>query len=268
MRRGRSPPAVRLKLRSTIGCALPPVPSRNASSSRVERRRELRCRVPVEPRRPEAGHQHLRLVAGHDDVRLEGAEAALDDLAAERGDVVVGVELRRPGHLPGPRPRRAAMRPVERDVSRVGPPKSSYDGDAERLRPSGRAARSRSRRSPSARSTRALPRRAVEIPVDRLDRARIAADDERREIGDDAREARGEPCESVISDQPTSPSSVVALRKSHGPPAGVAGQRLEGGELQARQDTVARRRPGARPTASSSRRARSKSSSSSMLRPS
>ena len=38
----------------------------------------------VEPR-----HEHFRVVAGNDDVRLECAVAVLDDLAAERDDVVV-----------------------------------------------------------------------------------------------------------------------------------------------------------------------------------
>ena len=63
----------------------------------------------------EAGHEHARLGARDDDVRLERAVAALDDLAAERGDRVVRVELRRARHLPRPRARRAAVRPVERD---------------------------------------------------------------------------------------------------------------------------------------------------------
>ena len=43
-----------------------------------ERVLELRGRIAVEPVAVEAGHQHLRLVAGNDDVRLEGGEAALD----------------------------------------------------------------------------------------------------------------------------------------------------------------------------------------------
>ena len=73
----------------------------------------------------EARHEHRRLVARDDDVRLERAVAPLDDLAAERGDVVVGGELRRPGHLV-----RTGRVVPQCDqyigiVSRVGPPKSS-----------------------------------------------------------------------------------------------------------------------------------------------
>ena len=41
-----------------------------------------KCAVPcIEPR-----HEHLRVVAGNDDVRLEGAVAVLDDLATQRRD--------------------------------------------------------------------------------------------------------------------------------------------------------------------------------------
>ena len=60
-----------------------------AGSSLVERleqpdeaRLQLRRGIAVEPVAVEARHQHLRFVAGNDDVRLERLEAALDDLAA------------------------------------------------------------------------------------------------------------------------------------------------------------------------------------------
>ena len=57
----------------------------------------------------EAGHEDLRVVARDDDVRLECAEAGLDDFAAKRRDRVVRVELRCPRHLVRPRPRRPAV---------------------------------------------------------------------------------------------------------------------------------------------------------------
>ena len=64
----------------------------------------------------EAGHQHLRLVAGNDDVRLERLEATLDDFGAELGDVLVRREFLRVGDLPRAGARRPAMRPVDVDV--------------------------------------------------------------------------------------------------------------------------------------------------------
>ena len=204
-----------------------------------QRVEQLRGRVPVDPAvAPEAGHQHARLVAGHDDVRLEGAVPALDDLAAECGDRVVRVELRRPGDLPRPRAGRPAVRPVERDRLARRPAEELTDGDAERLplqveqRVLDAADRLLHDRP------RALARPSIEIPVDRLERARIATDDERREIGDDAREPGGEPCESVTSDQPTSPSSVVALTKSHGRQPASQDSVSREASFTARQDTA------------------------------
>ena len=228
------PSVVRLKLRSTIGCALPPVPSRNASSRRVERVEQLRRRVAVGAAvAAEPGHQHPRLVAGDDDVRLERAVPALDDLAPERGDRVVRVELRRARDLPCPRARRAAVRPVERDRLARRAAEELRDRDAERLPleveervldPADRLLDDR---------PRALAGAPVEIPVDRLDRARVAADDERREIRHDA----GKPGGRAVrvghlrpADQP-----VVGRRldEEPRPPAGVAGERLDRGELHA-----------------------------------
>src|SRR4029450_13050757 len=67
------------------------------------------------------------------DVRLECPEAALDHLTSERRHVVVRRELRRVRHLPGARPCRAAMRPI--DVDRVArwAPEELVHGNAERL---------------------------------------------------------------------------------------------------------------------------------------
>ena len=218
---------------------------------------------------PEAGHQHPRLVARDDDVRLEGAVAALDDLAAERGDGVVGVELRRAGHLPGARARRAAVRPVERDRLPRRAAEELGDRDAERLAleveervldPADRLLHDRAR---------ALARPAVEVPVDRLDRARVAADDERRQVGDDA----GEPGGRAVRVGHLRPADEPVVRRrldeEPRPPAGVAGERLERGELHgapgygSRATGTSRARPSA-----TSCSARAKSSSSSMFRPS
>ena len=112
--------------------AAPRVPSANASSSRtsasaISSARERAAAL------VEAGHEHLRLVAGDDDVRLERAVAALDDLAPERGDVVVRGELRRPRHLERARSRRAAVRPVHRDRLPRRSAEELVDRDAERL---------------------------------------------------------------------------------------------------------------------------------------
>ena len=108
------------------------------------------------------------------------------------------------------------MRPVERDRVPRRAAVELRDRDAERLAleieegvldPADRLLHDRAR---------ALAGPAVEVPVDRLDRTWVAADDEGRQVGDHAGEAVGEPCESVTSDQPTSPWSVVALTKSQG----------------------------------------------------
>ena len=47
-----------------------------------ERVLELGRGIALEPLALEARHQHLRLVAGNDDVRLERLEASFDDLAS------------------------------------------------------------------------------------------------------------------------------------------------------------------------------------------
>ena len=218
---------------------------------------------------PEAGHQDARLVAGHDDVRLEGPVPALDDLAAERSDRVVRVELRRAGHLPRPRPRRPAVRPVERDRLARRPAEELRDRDAERLPlqveqrvldPADRLLHDRAG---------ALARAPVEIPVDRLERPRIAAHDERREIGDDACQARRRPVRIGHLRPADEPVLRRRLDEEPRPPAGVAGERLERGELHGPPGYGSRvmSTSCARPSATSCS-ARAKSSSSSMLSPS
>jgi hypothetical protein len=133
--------------------------------------------------------QHARLVAGDDDVRLEGGEPAIDHLAAERGDVVVRRELRRSGHLPRARTSRSTVRPVDGHLHAQGAAEELVDGHAIRLpREIEECVLDGGdgfRHDPA----RALPCGAVEIPVDRLPRARIATHDERREVFDDAGEA-------------------------------------------------------------------------------
>ena len=57
----------------------------------------------------EPGHQHLRLVTGNDDVRLEGREPPLDDFGAQFRDVLVRRELLGVRHLPCAGTRRPAM---------------------------------------------------------------------------------------------------------------------------------------------------------------
>src|SRR6185503_17745420 len=143
-----------------------------------ERVEELGGRVAVDPAvATETGHQDARLVARHDDVRLERAIAALDDLATERGDRVVRVELRRARHLPRTGPRRAAVRPVERHrgPSRAAQQLAHRDAEGLRLEVEERVL------DPAERllddRARALPRPAVELPVDRLDGAGVAPDD-------------------------------------------------------------------------------------------
>ena len=83
--------------------------------------------------------------------------------------------------------------------------------------------------------------RAVEIPVDRLDRPRVAADDERREILDDAGEAARRAVR--VGDLRPADEPVVRrrLEEDPRPPAGVAEQRLERGDLHAAEDTDATR---------------------------
>ena len=157
----------------------------------------------------------------------------LDDLAPERDDVVVRGELRRPGHLERARARRAAMRPVHRDRLARRPAEELVDGDAERLgleveqRVLDPGDRLRDDRA------RALPGGAVEIPVDRLDRSRIAPDDERREILDDA----GEPARRAVRVGDLGPADEPVVRRrleeDPGAPAGVAVERLERGDLHA-----------------------------------
>ena len=213
------------------------------------------------PSRPKPGHEHAGLVAGDDDVRLERPETALDDLPAEGCDRVVRVELRRPRDLPGACARRPAVRPVERDRLAGRAAEELRDRDAERLSfqveqrvldPADRFLDDRAG---------ALAGAAVAGPSGsprrRAGRAR------RRAARDPARRpARpvGEPCESVTSDQPTRPSSVVALTNSHGrQPASQASVSSEA-SFTIREDTARARRRAASlgPRRRAARRARSR----------
>ena len=213
------------------------------------------------PSRPKPGHEHAWLVAGDDDVRLERAETPLDHLPAEGCDRVVRVELRRPRDLPRARPRRPAVRPVERDRLPGRAAEQLRDRDAEHLSLSGRAARSRSRRSPSGRSSRGSggcggtgPSESPRPHPGRV-RRRAARGPARRPAS-----PVGEPCESVTSDQPTRPSSVVALTNSHGrQPASQASVSSEA-SFTIREDTARARRRAASlgPRRRAARRARSR----------
>ncbi len=178
---------VEVEIHDRPGCAVGTVPER------LEQAHEGTGDLGGLQRAPalgEARMQHLRLVARDDDVRLEHRVPPLDDLATERGDVVVGAELRRSGHLPGAGAGRPAMRPVHRDALARGPSEELVHGNPEgscleveeRVLDAGQGLRDH--------RAGALARRAVEIPVDRLDGPRVAADDERGEIFDDPRQAR------------------------------------------------------------------------------
>ena len=232
-------------MRSTIGCALP----LGALAERLEEPRQrveqLRRRVSVDAAvATEPRHEDARLVAGNHDIRLERAVPALDDLPSERCDRVVRVELRRARLLPRTSPGCAAMRPVQRDGLARRAAEELSDRDTECLAlevqervldPADRLLHDR---------PRALAGTTVEIPVDRLDRTRVAAHDERREIGDDAGES-GRRAVRVGHLRPADqPVLGRRLDEEPRPPTGVAGQRLEPGELHA---TTIRHVPDRRP---------------------
>ncbi len=163
-----------------------------ALAERVEQPRQrveqLRGRVPVDPAvAPEAGHQDARLVAGDDDVRLEGAStrARRPRGRARRPRRTSRASACRSPPTPAPASSRSA-------TSRAGSSRASARRRALRPRrrapsPSGRAARSRSRRSPSARSSRgsgaSAGRDPSGSPRTRADRGRRrAARDRRRRL--------------------------------------------------------------------------------------
>src|SRR6266511_2416166 len=236
-----------------------------------ERSLELRRGIALETRPVEAGHQDLRLVARNDDVRLEGAKPALDDLASKRRDVVVGRELCRVLDLPGAGTRRAAVRPVDLDVIAGWPSEELVDGNAERLRFEveqrvlDAADRLLNHRA------RALPRRAEEIPDDALDRARVATDDVGREILNDA----SEPARRAVrvGDLRPADGAVVRRRLEEDPraPTGVAEERFDLCDLHAAggYGRWGRSTFGSATSPESTRaRARAQSSSSSTLKPS
>src|SRR5581483_7813567 len=202
-------------------------------------------------------------------VRLEGAEAALDNLAPERRDVVVRGELARPGDGERACPRRAAVRPVRVDRVAGGAAEELVHGDAERLRlqieqrildPGERLLDHRAR---------ALPRVPVQLPPDPLHRARVAADDEWREVLDDAGQASRRAVR--VGDLGPADGAVVRgrLEEDPRPPAGVAEQGLEPRDLHepAAYGSASTGGSEARPLATSCS-ARSQSSSSSTLNPS
>src|SRR5207247_1661721 len=117
---------------------------------------------------------------------------------------------------------------------------------------------------------RALPRRPEEIPDDPLHHARLAADDERLEILDDAGEAARRPMR--IGDLRPADRALVRRRLQEDPraPARVAVERLELRDLHSAGEYGRDRSTSGNDAAPDSirDRARSQSSSSSMLNPS
>ena len=119
------------------------------------------------------------------------------------------------------------MRPVHVDGLARRPAEQLVDGNAERLRLQVEqrvldAADRLLDHRPGA-----LPGRAEEIPDDPLDRARIAADDERREVFDDAREPARRAVR--VGDLRPADGAVVRRRLQEDPrtPAGIAVERFE-----------------------------------------
>ena len=190
---------------------------------------------------------------------------------AELDDVVVRGELVGVRHLPGARPRGAAVRPVDVDVVARRPAEELVHGNAERLPleveqrvldPADRLLDHRAR---------ALARGAEEIPDDPLDGAWVAPDDLRGEILDDA----GEPARRAVRIRDLGPAdgAVVSggLEEDPGTPARVAVERLDlrdfhpaagyGGYWRSTRGSVAS-------PESTRARARAQSSSSSTLKPS
>src|SRR3954454_273231 len=134
----------------------------------------------------ETGHQNLRHVSWDDDVRLERREAAFHALAAELGYIVVRRELARVRHLPRAGARRAAMGPVHVNLVPRRTAEELVDRDPERL-----ALEIEQRILESAdrlldHRAWALPSSSDEIPDDALDGTRVAAEDVRGEILNDA----------------------------------------------------------------------------------
>src|SRR5207248_7758848 len=117
----------------------------------------------------------------------------------------------------------------------------------------------------------ALARRPEEIPDDPLDSARVTTDHERREVLDDARETSRRAVR--VGDLGPADGPVVCrrLEEDPGTPAGVAEQRLEPRDLHPAGGYGRRGRSTRGKDAApdfTSVRARSQSSSSSMLNPS
>src|SRR5207244_12526936 len=83
---------------------------------------------------PEAWHRDLMVIARPDDVSLERPAAALNDIAAEPGHVIIGGELGSSVHLPGARASGAAVRPVDLDIIPRRAAEQLVDRNAKRLR--------------------------------------------------------------------------------------------------------------------------------------
>ena len=217
-----------------MGSARPPVPCSKAAKSRSSASTVSRRDVLVHRACAEAGMQYLRIVSGDDDVGLEGAEALLHHLAAEVGDVVVRGQLRRPGHLPCPRPRRAAVRPVGRDGVARRAAEELVDRDAQCLPFQVEQRVLDAGDGLGHDRAGALARGAVQIPVDRLHGPRVPPHHERCEVLDHS-------CQPArravrIGDLGPADQAVVSgdLEEDPRTPPGVAEQRLEGGDFHRR----------------------------------
>jgi hypothetical protein len=139
----------------------------------------------------EAGEVHPRRVARVDDVGLEGAEAAPDDLLAEPEHVVHGPERGRADQRVAAGARGAAVRPVDELALPQRAAEQLVHRDAQRLGLDVPERELDARDGLGRDAARALPRHAVQVPVAQLDGPRVAADEDGLEVADGAHHAVG-----------------------------------------------------------------------------
>ena len=179
----------------------------------------------------EAGEVDPRRIARIDDVGLERPVAAADDLLAQPVDVVHRAERRHADRRGVHGPRGPAVGPVDALAEPERPAEELRHGDAERLGLDVPQRELDPRDRLGGDAPGALPRHAVEVPVDPLDGPGVLAEQHGLEVADRADDAVRVAAVRALS--VAGEARVGADRDElPGPPPSVDDERLDPGDLQ------------------------------------
>ena len=172
-------------------------------------------------------------MSGHEDVRLEGGEAALFDFAPQIGHVVPRVYRRDAENVVVPDARAAAVRPVNADAFARRPPEQLDHADAERLRLNVDEGAVQPGDGFGGDAAGTLPRDAVHVLKAHLEGARVLADEQRLHVPNRPLDAVRRPAVAALA---PAGDSLVRLDFDEHPrtPARVHDERINVGDFHGR----------------------------------